>query len=258
MTGIGNARTIDNNIDCGFTGFIKCTIITMTAARQDGGYYPDSLRCVNMNDPDAVFKKIVRHLLNSKYLLWLVLALPFFDQLNSFLAGDFLYGEALHASGTISARLMLLTLAITPMRLLFPGARWPVWFLRRRRWFGVAAFVYAGIHTAVYLHRKIGSGLVLQEAAEFSMWTGWLALAILVPLTLTSNDASVRWLEKAWKKLHRWIYPAAALTFLHWIFAAFSFVPGLIHFFILFVLEIYRIWKRRQLRLLSAASPQGH
>ncbi len=190
-------------------------------------------------------------LLNSRYFTWAVLALPFGGLLNAFRDGDLFYGEIIHASGELSARLLLLSLAITPMRLFFSKSNWPNWLLHRRRYFGVAAAVYAGLHTLVYLDRKIGSGLLLQEAAEFSMWTGWLAMVILVPLAITSNDASVRRLKRAWKKLHRWAYLAALLTFTHWIFIAFDFVPGLIHFLVLVMLETYRIWKRRQLKLLS-------
>ena len=203
-----------------------------------------------------MMKKSVKNILDSKYLLWAVLALPFIGLIDSFRAGDLSYGEVLQASGELSARLLLLTLSITPLRLFFADSSWPNWLLHRRRYFGVAAFMFAALHTVVYLERKIGSGLVLQEAAEFSMWTGWLALAILGPLAVTSNNASVRRLKRTWKKLHRWIYLAALLTFIHWIFVAFSFVPGLIHFLVLLVLETYRIWKRRQLKLLSAATHQ--
>jgi sulfoxide reductase heme-binding subunit YedZ len=132
-------------------------------------------------------------------------------------------------------------LAITPLRLFFADSKWPGWLLSRRRYFGVATFMYAALHTAVYLDRKIGSGLILQEARDLSMWTGWLAMAIFVPLALTSNDASLRWLKRKWKRLHRWI--------------AFSFVPGLIHLGILLVLETYRIWKHRRGRLSSVVAP---
>jgi sulfoxide reductase heme-binding subunit YedZ len=207
-----------------------------------------------------VILSAIKTILNSRYLLWAVLALPCVGLINAFRAGDLFYGEILHASGELSARLLLLSLAITPIRLFFTESNWPNWLLHRRRYFGVAAFMYAAMHTIVYLDRKIGSGLLLQEAAEFSMWTGWLALAILLPLALTSNDKSVRRLRRTWKKLHRWVYLAALLTFTHWIFAAFDFVPGLIHLLVLLVLETYRIWKRRQLKLLSsqysAAAPQ--
>jgi len=193
----------------------------------------------------------VKTILNSRYFLWAALALPFGWLGSGLRDGDLFYGEFIHVSGEFSARLLLLSLAITPLRLFFSESNWPNWLLHRRRYFGVAAFIYAILHTAVYLDRKIGSGLLLQEAAGFSMWTGWLAMMILVPLAMTSNDAAVRRLKRAWKKLHRWVYLAAILTFIHWIFVAFSFVPGLIHFLILLVLETYRIWKRRQLTLLS-------
>jgi len=196
----------------------------------------------------------VTSILNSRYFLWAVLALPFLRLTSGLRAGDLFYGEIIHASGEFSARLLLLALAITPLRLFFSESTWPNWFLHRRRYFGVAAFIYAVLHTVIYLDRKLGSGLLLQEAAEFSMWTGYLALAIFVPLAISSNDASVRRLRRRWKKLHRWTYLVALLTFTHWIFAAFSFVPGLIHFLVLVVLETYRIWKRRQLKLLSAAA----
>ncbi len=196
----------------------------------------------------------VKTLLNSRYFTWAVLALPFGGLLNAFRAGDLFYGEIIHASGELSARLLLLSLAITPLRLYFSESSWPNWLLHRRRYFGVAAAAYAGLHTLVYLDRKIGSGLILQEAAEFSMWTGWLAMAILVPLAMTSNDAAVRRLKRTWKKLHRWVYLAALLTFTHWIFVAFDFLPGLLHFLVLLMLEAYRIWKRRQLKLLSTTA----
>lgn len=199
----------------------------------------------------------VRKFLNSKYLLWAVLAVPFLGLLNGVRDIDMNYGYVLHESGKLSAQLLLAALAITPLRLFFADAFWPRWLVERRRSVGVAAFAYAALHMLVYLDRKLGSGLVLQEAREFAMWTGWLAMAIFVPLALTSNDASVRWLRHKWKKLHRWIYPAALLTFVHWIFAAFSFVPGLIHLVILLMLECFRIWKRRQLKLSSAAAPKG-
>ena len=46
--------------------------------------------------------------LNSRYFLWAVLALPFVGLSNSFRAGDLYYGEMIHISGELSARLLLL------------------------------------------------------------------------------------------------------------------------------------------------------
>jgi sulfoxide reductase heme-binding subunit YedZ len=179
--------------------------------------------------------------------VWLVVAYPAVWLANAWRAEDLFYGQMLHTSGELSARLLILTMAITPLRLMFPHARWPRWLLLRRRYFGVASFAYGMMHAVIYLDRKQSLALILKEGAEFSMWTGWLALAIFVVLAMTSNDASVRLLNRAWKKVHRWVYPAALLTFAHWIFAAFNFVPGLIHLLVLVFLECYRLWKRRKI-----------
>jgi sulfoxide reductase heme-binding subunit YedZ len=194
-------------------------------------------------------------LLNSRYLTWAVLGLPLVWFCQAFVSDRLTYGEFIHVSGEWGARLLLLTMAITPLRLFFAEARWPVWLLHRRRYFGVAAFAYAAAHTLVYVDRKLGSGLILQEAAEFRIWSGWLALAIFLPLFVTSNDLAIRWLGRTWKKLHRWVYLSALLTFMHWIFVAFDFLPGLLHFLVLVLFETYRVWKRRRLRLSSTIAP---
>ena len=64
-------------------------------------------------------KSAVNNILDSKYLLWAVLALPFLWLTNGFRDGELFYGEIIHASGEFSARLLLLALAITPLRLFF-------------------------------------------------------------------------------------------------------------------------------------------
>ncbi len=198
--------------------------------------------------------RLIKTTLNSRYFLWIILALPFVWLVNAYRMGGLFYGEVIHVSGEFSARLLILTLAVTPLRLMFGNARWPIWLLHRRRYFGVASFLYALLHTMVYLQKKAGLALVLQEGENFDMWSGWLAFCIFLVLAITSNDASVRRLQRTWKKLHRWVYLAALLSFTHWIIIAFDFVPGLIHFLILLSLETYRLWKRRQLKRLPVAT----
>jgi sulfoxide reductase heme-binding subunit YedZ len=203
------------------------------------------------------FHAMGRHLkttLNSRYFLWLLLALPFIWLVDAYRVGDLFYGEVIHVSGEFSARLLMLTMAITPLRLMFGNARWPAWLLHRRRYFGVASFFYALLHTIVYLQKKASLALIWQESTSFSMWSGWLALCIFLLLAITSNDAAVRRLRRTWKKLHRWVYLAALLGFAHWIFIAFDFVAGLVHFLILLFLEIYRLWKRGKLKRLPVAA----
>lgn len=196
----------------------------------------------------------IKTILNSSYFLWTLLALPLVWQIYAYRVGDLFYGELIHISGEFSARLLILTLAITPLRLMFANAHWPTWLLHRRRYFGVASFFYALLHTIVYVQKKASLALIWQEGLSFNMWSGWLAFCIFLVLAMTSNDAAVRRLKRTWKKLHRWVYLAALLGFIHWIFIAFDFVPGLIHFLVLLLLETYRLWKRRQLKRLPVSS----
>lgn len=184
----------------------------------------------------------------ARLLVWALLAAPMAWMLFGYASDRIFYGELLHASGELSARLLILTLAVTPLRLMFPGSTWTNWLHRQRRYLGVASFAYAFLHTAVYIERKQSLSLILDEAGEFYMWTGWTALLLFAVLALTSNDAAARRLKKIWKKLHRWVYAAALLTFLHWIFSAFDFVPGLVHLGVLVTLEAYRVWKQSRLR----------
>jgi sulfoxide reductase heme-binding subunit YedZ len=180
----------------------------------------------------------------SSVFVWVILALPLLWLIYAWQTEVLFYGEVIHISGEFSARLLILTMAITPFRLMFPDAAWPRWLLRRRRYIGVAVFAYALLHTLVYLDRKRTLDLILEEGAAFSMWTGWLAFGIFLILAVTSNDRIVQVLRQSWKNLHRGVYWAAALTFIHWIFVAFDFVPGLVHLLVLLSFELIRVWKK--------------
>ena len=186
---------------------------------------------------------LLRRLIDSPCLLWLLLALPGAVIIVRYATGATFYGEVVLATGQLSAQLLIATLAVTPLALMFPGRPWVRWLLRRRRHLGVAAFGYAALHTVVYLLRKGAFGLILAEGAEPGLLTGWIALAIFVPLAITSNDASVRRLRQLWKRLHRWVYAAALLTFAHWVITAYDPFAGLIHLAVLAALEGFRLWK---------------
>lgn len=73
------------------------------------------------------------------------------------------------------------------------------------------------------------------------MLTGWIAMFIFVALAVTSNNASVRALGKRWKSLHKLVYVAAILTFLHWILTAFDPLTGYIHAAILLGIQALRL-----------------
>ena len=179
----------------------------------------------------------------SRALLWLVLALPGLWILYHRAAAPdvYGYGHAIGDSGDWAAWLLMLTLAVTPVRLLFRRHGWTTWLMRRRRDFGLASFVYAAGHTAIYLADKASPDAILADLDLPDILVGWLALALFVPLAATSSDIATRALGRSWKRLHRLVYPAAILTFLHWVLAAFDPTTAYIHIAILAAIELVRI-----------------
>ena len=181
--------------------------------------------------------------LKSRPFLWLILALPgIWIAWHWAMTPDrYGYGHAIGDTGDWAAWLLMVTLAVTPVRLLFRKAPWAMWLLRRRRDFGVASFAYAAGHTAIYLWHKGALQPVLEEATSSDMATGWLALALFIPLAITSNDSAVRAMKRSWKKLHRLVYPAAVLMFVHWVLASFDPTTAWIHIGIMAAIEIVRL-----------------
>lgn len=193
------------------------------------------------------------------YTFWALLALPSVPLVLGLISGQpGPEGEPatemlLHPTGEFSARFLIIAMILTPMRMLFPGSNFWRWMMKRRRYFGVAAFAYAAFHTVLYILDMGSLQAILGEALAFGIWTGWLAFFIFVPLVVTSNDWSVRRIGPAWKTLQRWVYVAAVGTLLHWIFVHNNIGPALVHFVPLAGLEAYRIWKNLTRSRLRAA-----
>jgi len=120
----------------------------------------------------------------------------------------------LHRTGDWTLRLLLITLAMTPLRR-FAGWAWPV---RLRRMLGLFTFFYALLHLAVYLalDRELLWGEILTDIAERPYITvGFAAFLILAALAATSPRRMVRRLGRNWKKLHRMVYAAVVLGVVH-------------------------------------------
>lgn len=116
--------------------------------------------------------------------------------------------------GDWALRLLLLTLAATPLRLL-TGWTWPV---RLRRLLGLFSFFYAVLHLLAYtvLDQFFAWAAIWEDIVERPfITTGMLAWLLLLPLALSSNQASMRRMGRRWKQLHRLIYPAAVLAVIH-------------------------------------------
>lgn len=181
-----------------------------------------------------------------RWLLWLVLMLPLAWMTWRYGAETVFYGEYLHWTGVQSARLLLLTLAVTPLLRLLPRAAAIRWLMRRRRDIGLVTFFYALAHTVVYLVRKSDLPLIASEALEAGMLTGWIAFLVFVALAMTSNDVSLRALGRKWRSLHKTVYVAAILTYLHWVLTAFDPTAGYVHGAVAVVLLLARLRSARR------------
>jgi sulfoxide reductase heme-binding subunit YedZ len=197
----------------------------------------------------------IRSILSSRALLWALLAVPAVPMIVRAFDSDLYFEELLHPSGEWSARLIILALMITPLSMIFRGHRWVAWLLRRRRAIGVAGFSYALLHLLFYVLDMETVQNMLAEALALGIWTGWAAFFLLLPLALTSNDASMRALKGSWKRLQRLAYPAALLTLVHWVFVHDNVTAALLNFAPLALLEAWRLFHHFRTRT-GAAEPR--
>lgn len=180
-----------------------------------------------------------------KWLFWALLAVPSLVWIRAAAAMDpYDWEELLHPTGELSARLLILALALTPLVQIFPSVRPLAWLIRNRRAIGVAAFGYAALHTLLYIGAMGTLDDILAEALAIGIWPGWLALLLMAGPAITSNDAAMRRLRAGWKRVQRLAYPAAVLTLVHWVFIHNNVVVALAHFLPLAALEAWRIGRR--------------
>ena len=122
--------------------------------------------------------------------------------------------EAIHRSGDWAVRLLLVTLAITPLRRIAGWNR----LIILRRMLGLFAFAYALAHLVLYAaDQSWNLGRVASEIAlRFYLTIGFVVLLGLGLLAATSTDKAIRRLGRRWQQLHRLIYPLTALALFHY------------------------------------------
>ena len=120
-----------------------------------------------------------------------------------------------HPSGEWSTRILIMRLTVTPLTLLLGADGATRWLRRHRRHLVVAAFAYAALHALFYLGDKADAAHVMAELPRLYVRTGWLALAVMVPLAATAAGWAARRMGRNWKRLQRASYTAAALALVH-------------------------------------------
>lgn len=120
----------------------------------------------------------------------------------------------IRSSGTWALSLLLLALAVTPLRRISGAA----WLAGLRRMLGLYAFFYALLHALAYvwLDHWFDWDVIGDEIVRHPyLLAGVAAFTLLIPLAATSTDGMMRRLGWRWKQLHRAVYLIAALAVLH-------------------------------------------
>jgi sulfoxide reductase heme-binding subunit YedZ len=119
------------------------------------------------------------------------------------------------STGTWTVVWLWVTLSISPLKKL---TGWGT-LLKVRRELGLFAFFYACLHLVCYLWldkffdwHAIGKDIIGRPFITI----GVLAIALMLPLAITSTDGRMRRLKRNWTRLHWLVYPAAIGSVLHY------------------------------------------
>ena len=194
--------------------------------------------------------------------MWAACSLPLALLLYRFLTDDLTANPIDYVTRTLGVwtlRILLASLAMTPLRLLF-GISWP---LSLRRLLGLFAFFYVCLHFSVWIvvdhffdWEQMGADVLKRPYIT----VGVLALTLLVPLAATSTTRMVKRLGAAnWRRLHKLVYVAGVLGVLHFLWLAKKGrVDPFVYASVLGILLGIRLWdwaRRLQKRRRSAPAP---
>jgi len=120
-------------------------------------------------------------------------------------------------TGLAALRLLILSLAITPLRQIWSKLSWLIKF---RRLLGLFAFFYASLHLFAYvgLYSYFDVHAMVQDTLKRRFITvGMLAWLLLVPLAVTSTTGWIKRLGgKRWQNLHKLVYVSMCLAIVHY------------------------------------------
>jgi sulfoxide reductase heme-binding subunit YedZ len=185
----------------------------------------------------------------SKWLLVPLLALPLLLVIWKGLGGGLADPPKalVDTSGLWAFRCLLLSLAMTPLRIVTGRSVW----IRYRRLLGLYALFYALVHVNAYVFLLFGArwDLLGQELAKRPyVMVGALALLLMLPLGVTSTRRWQRRLKRNWVRLHRLVYPVALLALLHFAWVkklGFEAIwPYAVALFLLYALRVWRYFRQ--------------
>ncbi|ALI55922.1 protein-methionine-sulfoxide reductase heme-binding subunit MsrQ [Celeribacter marinus] len=119
-----------------------------------------------------------------------------------------------HEMGQLGLQVLILTLAITPLRK-YAGVN----LIKFRRALGVIGFAYIFLHLLVWLvlDVQILSQIIKDILKRPYITIGMAGFVMMLPLAVTSNNWSIRKLGSKWRVLHKLFYPAILLGAVHFV-----------------------------------------
>lgn len=151
-----------------------------------------------------------------------------------------------HETGQWTLRLLLATLAVTPLRRTLGRPE----LIRFRRMLGLFAFFYATLHlfTYLWLDQFFDWPAIGRDIAKRRYITaGMLSFALMLPLALTSTRGWIARLGgRRWQRLHRLVYAAAAAGVIHfwWLVKSDIREPALYGAVLALLLLSRLLWRR--------------
>lgn len=156
-----------------------------------------------------------------------------------------------HGLGLWAIRLLLLALLVTPLRWL--GLN----LLRFRRQIGLVGFAYVILHLFAWISLDMAFrwGQILPDLYKRPyILIGMVALVLLIPLALTSNNPAIRWMGALrWNRLHKLAYLATILGMIHFLMIGKVYTTEVLTYSaFLAVLLGARVWRNGPARLVWA------
>jgi len=148
--------------------------------------------------------------------------------------------------GEVALQLLVVGLVVTPLRV-FTG----ISLLKFRRALGLTAFFFVLAHFLVWtlLDLSTWSAIGREIIRRPYITIGFAGFVLLIPLAVTSNNASIKRLGAGtWRKLHQLTYPAVLLGAVHyiWLVKGYPLEPFLYAGAIVGLLLLRVRWVRRQ------------
>ena len=156
-----------------------------------------------------------------------------------------------HETGQWTLRLLLVTLALSPLRQWTGQAGW----IRFRRAVGLYSYFYCCCHFTIWFvaDHSLDLGDMVEDVIKRPyIALGFSAFVLLLPLVVTSNRAMIRRLGRRWKDLHQLVYVILLLGIFHFLWLVKSdYLEPSIYAIIAVILLLHRIGPIKRLKLKS-------